>query len=206
MTPKEKQKTRGYLNYYLAFSGKVHSIVNRTFLEPDEGKIYLYALMEEDKIRFRDPEEPQPSVIYSDATRKQIRWCTEKEGAFIITEDLPIIFTEILGALIGIYKLISADKWFNLNFYIHFLFVSICCKAKRLAKIEEDKRRRSVTVVNCSSSRRLTQLIRSFYQNPKYHEDNEEEEEVEGLRRISYVNTKLNPADEWSRKGENLPC
>ncbi len=47
---------------------------------------------------------------------------------------------------------------YNLNFYIHFLFVCINCKIKRLARIE-----------------------------------------------ASYINTKLNPADYWSRKGENLP-
>ncbi len=40
---KEHQQARGYLNYYLSFAGKVHSIVNRALTEPEEGKRYLYA-------------------------------------------------------------------------------------------------------------------------------------------------------------------
>jgi len=171
---KEAQQIRGYLNYYLSFAGKVHSVVNRALSEPLEGKQYLYALMEHKKIRFRDPESAE-NIIYTDATTNQIGWCNNKEGGHALTIELPIIFAETLAALVGIFKYIrkkfcniqlytdnmatfyfikkgTAGFLYNLNFYNHFLLISIICKAKKLAKIK-----------------------------------------------TTYVNTSNNPADKWSR-------
>ncbi len=171
---KETQQIRGYLNYYLSFAGKIHSIVNRALLEPNEGKQYLYALMEHKKIKFRDPDIKEES-IYTDATINQLGWCNKEEGGYVQTITLPIIYAETLPAMIGIYKYINnkfyninlitdnmatfyfikkgtAGFLYNLNFYKHFLFVSVICKAKKLAKIK-----------------------------------------------TTYINTKFNPADKWSR-------
>ena len=169
---KEQQQARGYLNYYLSFAGRVHSIVNRALLEPEEGKRYLYALMEYRKIKFRDPEVSEQREIFTDATTNQ---CDELGGGHASTVELPIIYAETLAALVGIYKQINnnigniilftdnmatlyfikkgtAGLLYNLSFYCHFLFISLICKARRLAKI-----------------------------------------------RTAYISTKINPADRWSR-------
>jgi len=74
---KEKQQTRGYLNYYLSFAGKVHSIVNRALLEPLGGTKYLYALMEARKVKFRDPEHLHTN-LFTDATVNQLGWCRRR--------------------------------------------------------------------------------------------------------------------------------
>lgn len=70
-TTKQQQKIRGHLNYYLSFAGKVHSLVNRT-ISVLNGKIFLFALLEEDKIKFIDPDHTKEQSFFTDATTMRI--------------------------------------------------------------------------------------------------------------------------------------
>lgn len=97
----KKQKIRSYLNYYLAFAGKVHSLVNRV-LNSNEGKVFLFALMEEDKIKFRDPDYTKEVNVFTDATKTRIGWHSKFFRRTMRTWPLPIIVTETLTALAGI--------------------------------------------------------------------------------------------------------
>lgn len=105
-TKKQQQKIRGYLNYYLSFAGKVHSLVNRV-LNGIEGKVFLYALMEDDKIKFRDPDYTKECNVFTDATTTRIGWSSRFFKRTMKTWPLPIIVTETLAALAGIHDMIN---------------------------------------------------------------------------------------------------
>jgi hypothetical protein len=147
MSPKEKDKVRGYLNYYLAFAGPVHSIINRTFLQPEYGKHYLIKLLECRRIKFRDPPNGQSLRVSSDATTKRLGWIHDYgKGTARLTEEQPIMLTETLATLVGAYSAMmqgssnitlltdnmatraflrrgAARFLFNFNISIHFHFI-----------------------------------------------------------------------------------
>lgn len=70
---KETQKIKGFLNYYLSFAGNVHSIINRTIKEIF-GPHFLFKLMEEDRIKFRDPDYSKERSVFMDATMDRLGW------------------------------------------------------------------------------------------------------------------------------------
>ncbi len=90
---KEQREARGYLNNYLSFAGRVHSLVNRAISEPLEGKKYLYALMEMNKIRFRDPIENEDTVeLFTDSTMTGLGWTygNKAAGASIVRMQISL--------------------------------------------------------------------------------------------------------------------
>ena len=105
-TIKDQQKLRGFLNYYLSFAGKVHSIVNRVILNGGIGKKYLYALLHFKKIRFKDPCNDPASTVFTDATTTRLGWCCEYGNYTSSIYALPIIEAETLAAICGVAQLV----------------------------------------------------------------------------------------------------
>lgn len=105
-TKKETQKIRGYLNYYLSFAGKVHTIINRVIKE-SKGKHFLCTLLEEDRIKFRDPDTSKEKAIFTEATTMRIGWTKGYSGHIMRTWPLPIIVTETLASLVGVYSVMK---------------------------------------------------------------------------------------------------
>lgn len=111
MHHKAKEKIQGYLNYYLAFAGPVHSIINRSFLQPEIGKYYLVKLLECRRIKFRDPPIDQTLKVFTDAAPSRLCWIHALgAGTARMIQDKPIMFTETLAALIGIYSSMKAGS------------------------------------------------------------------------------------------------
>lgn len=159
-TQKRQQKIRGYLNYYLSFAGKVHSIVNRVIKEIN-GKVFLYALMEVDRIKFRDPDASKEFNVFSDATKTRIGWTSKFFQCTMSTWPLPIIATETLAALVGIYHMLklnitkirlftdnvatayflkrgSAGFLYSMTIEEHYAFVIAMCSIHKIAHLRTD--------------------------------------------------------------------
>ena len=160
MSQKDKEKVRGYLNYYLAFTGPVHSLINRAFEQPEYGKTYLYKLMECRKIRFKDPPNTQNFKVYTDATTKRLGWVHELgRGTALLKQEEPIMFAETMAAIIGAYSAImqgakkvvvftdnmatraflrrgAAKFLYRFNYNLHFFMVFILCKLRQLVNLE----------------------------------------------------------------------
>lgn len=93
----------------------MHSLVNRVLIN-QEGKVFLYALLEEDKIKFRDPDLSKERNVYTDATTERISWYSTMFKHTMKTWPLPIIVTETLAyfflALLGNLSLFDIGKIF----------------------------------------------------------------------------------------------
>ena len=154
---KESQRIRGYLIYYLSFAGPVHSIVSRALLEPKVGKTYLYQLLEVNKIKFKDPPTGNPLNVFSDATPSRLGWIHSfGEGTAPLKNELPIMFTETLAAIIAIYSAVNAGArnivlhtdnmatraflrrgtskfLYQFSYQLHFSLIFLYCKLRYLA-------------------------------------------------------------------------
>ena len=123
-TLKQEQVTRGYLGYYFAFAGKIHSLVNRVIKEPtEEGLAMLKHFLKYDTITIL-PKAIKEIHAYSDATPEcAAAILTRKKKAAIENfGSIPIIVAETIAAVmaINLYK-----TFYNYNYKLK-LHVTIC--------------------------------------------------------------------------------
>lgn len=160
---KDKARVKGFLNYYLYFTGPVHSIISRAQAEPDIGNTYLFKLIECRKIKSKDSTSEQNLEVFTDATPLRLGWTHDKgKGTAALTQDLPIMLNKTLAALKGIYSAINdksttikchrhnmatraflrrgaAKFLYNINFPIHFSLIFLLCKIRHLTYLETDE-------------------------------------------------------------------
>lgn len=113
--------------------------------------------MECRRIKFKDTPNGDTLLVYSDATPSRTQ--SLGQGTAAPLQDLPIMISETLAAIVGIYSAINAGSnsvhlntdnmktWaflrrgptrflYNFNFNYHFLFVFSNCKLRHLVSLE----------------------------------------------------------------------
>lgn len=132
--------------------------------------------MEARKIKFRDPEDDTMEVeVYTDATTSQLGWCDIEGGGHASTIDLPIIYAETLAALIGVYK------------HIYYNHKNINLFTDNMATLYFFKKGTAGFLYNLS-----------FYCHFLFCSIVCKAKRLANVK-VAYINTSVNPADEWSR-------
>lgn len=69
------------------------------------GQRFLYALLEEDKIQFWDPDHSKKRTVYTDATKTRFGWKSGRVRHTLKTCSLPIIVRETVAAFAELFTL-----------------------------------------------------------------------------------------------------